>query len=142
MTEKEFISSRAKQLMDEGIKNFPADFGEPGDAFELELPSKTLVMGEEFFGSFEILTIDGNPVHQSPSHEEAKYIIYANRPRPASVKIPKDKPALKMLLSSYEDYLDSLIKNIEKDYLEVFPDGKNANFVSSEIFRILSLARY
>jgi len=55
MTEKEFISSRVSRLASDGIKIFPSDFIVIKDYKELRLPGKTLLIGEEFFGKYEIL---------------------------------------------------------------------------------------
>ncbi len=142
MSEKEFISSWKLKLESGNLKNFPGNFVNAESFKELRLPAKTLVMGEEFFGTFEILTVDGNPVHQASTYAQAKYILYANRNKPEVIPIPADEDAVKKANSNYETYLDSLIKDIEKDYKKNFPAEKNSKSITNEIFRLLNLTRY
>jgi hypothetical protein len=142
LTEKEFISGWTKKIGKEGIKKFPDDFIVNKDLEEIELPGKTLILGEEFFGSYEILTIDGNPFLQLKSHTKAKYIIYSNRLKPKTIKIPLSEFEINSAVSNYEDYLDSILKEIKQDYTKNFPDGKNSIASANEIFKILNLTRY
>ncbi len=121
MTEKEFISQSVESISSEGIKKFPDDFIQPDECGQLKLPGKALVIGQEFFGAVEILTVDGTPVLQAKDHATAKYIIYANRLKPKFIKIPNEEKKIKTATADYEDYLDSLFKRIEKNYKNEFP---------------------
>ncbi len=142
MTEKDFIINRVQKLLTEGIKDFPGEFLTTEEFKEIILPSKPLVIGEEFFGAFEILTIEGSAVYQAEDHLEAKYIIYANRNKPELIKIPALKSELKTTIAKYESYIDSIMKEIEKDYNNLFPSGKNSHFIIKEIFRKSNILRY
>ena len=142
MTEKEFISNWTMQLTEAGIKNFPQDFDSIKNYDELTLPGKTLVIGQEFFGSFEILTIDGTLAYQAQNHLSAKFIVYSNRLKPTKIIIPKDNKILRDLVIKYENYIDSLIRQIELDYKKNFSDTKNSSTVINNIFRNLNLIRY
>jgi hypothetical protein len=142
LTEKEFISGRAQKIKKEGIKNFPDDFIINLNTEAFELPGKTLVLGQEFFGSHEILTIDGNPFLQLNSYSKAKYIIYSNRLKPKIIRIPAFESDLNLAVSNYESYLDDILKKIKMDYINNFPDGKNSIASANEIFKILNLTRY
>ena len=79
MIEKEFISKWTVSLSKNGIKAFPEDFLGNMTTEEIKLPGRTLVIGEEFFGNYEILTVDGTAVLQAESQYKAKYIVYSNR---------------------------------------------------------------
>ena len=142
MSEKEFISNWTARLYSEGIKSFPYDFIKFNEHKEIRLPGKTLVIGEELFGSYEILTVEGIAVLHAESYTQAKFILYANRNRPEIMHIPAVEEELKSAVSKYEEYLDSIIRNIESDYKENFPDDKNFNAAVNEIFRIMNLNRY
>ncbi len=142
MTEKEFISGWTKKIGEAGIKNFPDDFITNFITEEIELPGKTLVLGQEFFGSHEILTIDGTPFLQLNSFVKAKYLIYSNRLKPKFIRIPTNESEIKSAVSDYENYLDNILKEIKVDYNTKFPDGKNSVASANEIFRILNLTRY
>jgi hypothetical protein len=142
LTEKEFISGWTRKIGKEGIKKFPDDFVGNMNLGEVELPGKTLFLGEEFFGTYEILTVDGNPFLQLKNHTKAKYIIYSNRLKPKIIKIPSLESEIKSAVSNYEDYLDGILKKIKQDYTKNFPDGKNSIASANEIFKILNLTRY
>ncbi len=141
MSEKEFVSSSASKLASNGIKNFPRDFTELKEHTELKLPGKTLLIGKEFFGKYEIHTADGNSVLHAESYLQAKYILYANRITPQIIHLPVDDTELKMGVQKYESYLDQIIKDIEADYKKSFPEQKNSKFVVNEIFTLLNLVR-
>ena len=142
MIEKEFISRWTVSLSENGIKAFPEDFLENMTTEEIKLPGRTLVIGEEFFGNYEILTVDGTAVLQAESQYKAKYIVYSNRKKNTSVKIPVRSEDIKTTVAKYENYLDSIIKEIEADYKKSFPGEKRSNDLTNEIFRVLSLNRY
>lgn len=142
MKEKEFIAKWTNSLSDAGVKKFPEEFLTEGDFQEISLPGKTLVIGEEFFGNFEVLTIEGSAVLQADSHSKAKYIVYASRNKITKLKIPSDPGKIKPVVTKYESYIDSIIKDIDSDYRKVFPGEKRSNSVVNEIFRVLNLNRY
>ncbi len=142
MTEKEFISEWIKKISKEQTKKFPEDFANFKDYNEIELPGKTLVIGQQFFGSFEVITVNGSLVLHAESHDKAKYIVYANKEKPATIKIPSDENEIKKAVSQYEKYIDSIIKQIETDYKKKFPGIKNSAGVVNEIFRVLNFTRY
>ena len=142
MKEKEFTSKWITSLREKGIKKFPDDFLINEITEEINLPSKTLVIGQEFFGSYEVLTVDGAAVLQAENLHKAKYITYSSRTRTSSVKIPKNDDHVKTLVTQYENYLDSIIKEIESDYKKNFPGEKRSNALTNEIFLVLNLNRY
>ncbi|MBZ0199968.1 MAG: hypothetical protein K8H86_08875, partial [Ignavibacteriaceae bacterium] len=127
MTEKEFTAWITASLLSEDIKQFPGEFLQQIETIEVILPGKTLVMGEEFFGKFEIIAVDGTPVIQADSHVEAKYILYAGKNKAVSIIIPISKTGLRAAVSGYEKYLDSIVKRIERDFKKTFPESKNLN---------------
>jgi len=141
MCEKEFISGWTARLSYEGIKSFPYDFIKFNEHKEIRLPGKTLILGEEFFGNYEIITVDGVSVLHAESNDQAKFILYANRNRPEIMHIPLKESDLKSSISEYEEYLDSIIRRIETDYKENFPEEKNFNAVMNDIFRVMNLTR-
>lgn len=142
MTLKEFIQKWTAALTAEGIKDFPSEFIQFDKFEEIPVPAKTLVIGEEFFGSFEVLTVDGAQVYQAASHPEAKFVIYSNRAKPGSVKLPKDKSEISRALAEYEKYIDGIIKRIDSDYKKNFPGEKENAAAVNDIFKLLNLTRY
>ena len=141
MSEKEFINSIASKLASNVIKNFPYDFIELKEYTELKLPGKTLLIGEEFFGNYEIHAADGNSILHAENYLQAKYILYANRKTPHIIHLPVNENKLKEGVQKYESYLDGIIKHIEADYKKSFADQKNSKFVVNEVFKLLNLVR-
>jgi hypothetical protein len=141
MSEKEFVSSSASKVASNGIKNFPHDFIQLKEQIELKLPGKTLLIGREFFGKYEIHTADGNSILHAESYLQAKYILYSNKETPHIMHLPINDTELKMGVQKYESYLDQIIKDIEADYKKSFPEQKNSKSVVNEVFKLLNLVR-
>ena len=141
MSEKDFIFSKSRELYLNGIKNFPVDFINSKNTKIIEVPEKELVLGKEFFGSYEVSTIAGDFVLTFSDALQAKYIVYASKNRTNKIKIPKELNNIKSTVESYEKYLDQLLQEIKKDYLARFSNGKNFTSVSNEIFKKLNLTR-
>ena len=142
MTEKEFILKLSKEIISEGLKNFPSDFISFENEIEIKLPGKALIIGKEFFGKYEIITTDGSSIYNADDYYQAKFIVYSNRKQPKSIFIPEDSKIIKEAVTGFESYLDSLIKKIETSYKENFSNGKNAKEAVNEIFKVLNLIRY
>ena len=88
MNEKEFVSTQSEKLKSWGIKIFPEDFCDLSNAKELSLPEKNLILGKDFFGSFEITTTNGESVLNVEDQSEAKFIVYSSKKRSKQIKIP------------------------------------------------------
>jgi hypothetical protein len=143
LTEKEFTSKWTQKLSSESLKKFPEEFSSINEFKEENFPAKTLVIGKEFFGAFEILTVDGKSVYQAKDYNEAKYIIYSNRANKNNpVKIPLNSCDIKSSVIKFESYMDSIIKEIEIDFRKTFPDSKNSTLVVNNVLRIINLTRY
>lgn len=141
MSEADFIFSKSKELSLSGIKNFPVDFLNLKEHSEIEVPDKVLVLGKEFFGSFDVSSATGDFVMTFTNESEAKYVVYASRERKNNIKIPRDRASIKKTVEEYESYLDQLLQDIKKDYLKKINNGKNFTSVSNEIFKKLNLTR-
>ena len=141
MNEADFIFSKSKELQQSGIKQFPSDFIDRKKLSDIEVPDKVLVLGKEFFGSYEVTSATGDFVLSFTNESEAKYIVYASRNRKSKIKIPCDQVLIKKSVDEYEKYLDKLLLDIKNDYLKKFINGKNFTSVSNEIFKKLNLTR-
>jgi hypothetical protein len=141
VSEQDFIFSKSKELSLSGIKNFPIDFINSKNFSEIEVPDKVLVLGKEFFGSYEVSSATGDFVMTFTNESEAKYVVYASRDRKNKIKIPRDSALIKKTIEDYEYYLDQLLYDIKKDYLKKINNGKNLASVSNEIFKKLNLTR-
>ena len=141
MNEKQFISEWTRNLEAEPIKLFPEDFYLKEETEEYTLPGKGLLIGKEFFGEFEILTVEGIEVLRVENYEKAKFIIYANRTQPQKINIPSNSQIIKEMTVSYEKYLDSIVRRIEKAYKKEFTTSKTFSNVLADIFKRLNLTR-
>ena len=141
MTESDFIFSKTRELSLSGIKNFPIDFYNLKSCKEIDVPDKVLVLGKEFFGSYEVSSTSGDFVMTFSNEFEAKFIVYASRNRKNKIKIPRDSESIENAVEEYEKYLDMLLQDIRKDYLKKINNGKNFSAVSNEIFKKLNLTR-
>ena len=140
-TDKEFINSWAKKHS-ASIKNFPDAFLDGVEAAETIMPGTRLNLGQEMFGSYEVVDNKGNTFRMVNSAIEAKYFIYASRLKASKVLVPIELPALNKAVSEYEKYIDTMIKSIRKAYSEEIPDGKNPNDAVNQIFFQLDLVRF
>jgi len=142
LTEKEFITITVESFNEKGIKIFPDEFSFSSETRSIAVSSKTMIMGEEFFGSYEILTADRKTVYQATNYNEAKFLIYASRKKSPEITIPLSEDEMKQSILRYEKYLDTLMKEIVSLYKTYSPEGKNSLSVMNEIMMILNLVRY
>lgn len=141
MTNKEFVEYWKNKLISEGIKTFPDDFLDNVETLQKKIPAKTLILGSELFGTFEVITIDGEIITQAKDYAEAKYYVYASQQRKSEMKLPVDKNLIPFIVKKYEQYIDNIITEVTKDFKKTFSDAKETNPVT-EILKALKLVRY
>lgn len=140
MNDKEFVSKWI-QNVGSRLKKFPDDFLTNIETENLQMPGKTISLGSELFGQFEIVDLNGNPILQTDDYNLIKFVLYANRLKPQSILKPKNKSDIKAVVKGYENLLDSFIKEIKIELNKVLP---NSDFlrISNQIFNALNLQRY
>ena len=141
MNEKNFITGWVKNNGD-SIRVFPQDFLGELQVSEITMPGSRLNLGSELFGSFEIIDSRGNTFLNTKSPAEAKYFIYASRSKPKSIFVPQSLDSIQTVVSSYEKYLDRLIKSIINDYNKQVAEGKNQDTAVNQVFYQLDLVRF
>ena len=141
MTEKEFIAKTVEHYLGKGIKVFPADFVERTFVEILDIPPKKLILGEELFGSFEIITTDGSQVLLTDDLMKGKFIVYASCNANGLIEIPQEKKMVVDAVEKYESYMDFILVEIQKDFKTAFPDSDNNLNVINEVFKKLNLIR-
>ena len=141
MTEKEFIAKTVENYLGKGIKVFPADFVERAFVEVLDIPKKTLILGEELFGSFEIITTDGSQVLLTDDLMKGKFIVYASCNANGLIEIPQEKTMVVNAVKKYESYIDFILVEIQKDFKTAFPDSENNLNVINEVIKKLNLIR-
>jgi hypothetical protein len=141
LNEKDFIFSKSKDLSLSGLKNFPQDFSNSKKISTIKVPEKVLLLGKEFFGSFEVTSATGDFSLSFQNEFEAKYVVYASHNRKNKINIPVEHSAIRSAVEEYEKYLDKLLLEIKNDYQKKINNGKNITLVSNEIFKKLNLTR-
>lgn len=142
LAEKEFAKNWIKELDGGLLKQFPSDFILDTETETIEMPKIRLLLGPELFGNFEIVDFNGNLFLNASTIEKAKFILYSNRTKPNSVNIPVDEEEIKNLVRLYEQHLDNILRGLEKEFKNTFPDSKNFFETSNLIFVSLNLTRY
>jgi len=142
LNEKEFIEKIYNKILTSDLRKFPADFLDPNLLIKISVPVKTLVLGNEFFGKYEIITTEGSQVYQADTVNEAKFFIYSSAERNGSAYLPEDKSLINKTIEEYHQYLDNIIRLIRSEYKKAFPDGKDILSISNQIFQKLSIVRY
>ena len=141
MNHKFFIDHWVSKIQSDGIKKFPHDFINLKDLESFNIPIKTLVIGQEFFGNYEIITTDGEQVYHTQDYDQAKFFVYSSRDRNGKAYLPNEKSQVKIIVSLYNNYLDGILNQIKKDYNKNFLDAKELHSVTSEIFKKINLIR-
>ena len=140
MTLKEFTAGMIKTLTAGGIKIFPDDFLSSIKTTPLNLPAESLIIGNEFFGSYEVMTASGNIFCHTDTLIRAKYIVYAGR-KNKDCHIPEDEKEIEATVRNYEKYLDDIMRKISGEYKIQIPEGKETTSAVKDVFRILNLIR-
>jgi hypothetical protein len=142
MTQKDFQQKWIKLIKDEKLKVFPDDFVESIPTKEISLPNKNLILGPELFGSFELLDVGGNLIFNASSFTEAKFVLYANRYKPSKINLPLDDNDTAKIVKQYELHLDTILKEVEKEFKLEFPESTRFLEVSNHIFQALNIQRF
>lgn len=142
MNEKDFVFRQVEEIKSE-LKKFPSDFiSIESSTRRIKLPGKILMMGEELFGRYEIVTNDGESAFHAENYSAAKFVIYASRAKPLQVELPESESIIAEAVHSYEKYLDEIVRKIQGKFRKYFPDSKNVHQVVNEIFLRSNLIRY
>ncbi|MBI2420138.1 MAG: hypothetical protein HYV28_19930 [Ignavibacteriales bacterium] len=141
MTEKEFVQKHLARLQ-QALSRFPEAFLGEQAVKDFTLPDSRLNLGEELFGSYELIDSAGNTLHTARDIYEAKYLVYSSQHRHTIVPVPVNHSGYQAVTSAYERYIDNILKELISDYQKLFPAGKNAMAVVNEILRVLGLVRF
>lgn len=141
MTEKEFVAKTVENYLKRGIKVFPADFVKTSSVEKLDIPKKTLILGKVLFGSFEVITTDGGHVLLTDDLMKGKFIVYASCNANGLIEIPLEKKMIENAVEEYENYIDFILMEIQRDYKKTFPESEDNLNIVNEVFKKLNLIR-
>ncbi|MBM4171939.1 MAG: hypothetical protein FJ214_08745 [Ignavibacteria bacterium] len=140
MTEKDFIQKWVDKIKSE-LKKFPDDFVHSDNFETVSLPVKILFLNPPLFGSYQLTDEAGDTHYSTDDMFRAKYVYYASRMRPDSVHIPVDQLHTYETVRDYERYLDGFLKEMEKDFKQIFQKTKGFKIISAQVFSTLNLTR-
>lgn len=141
MTEQEFIKKWIEKIENDLLTKFPDDYIKKYKTKTFQLPGKSFSIASELFGQYEVLDVDNEIVIQTDDNSLVKYLLYANRTKPASVLVPVANNELQTAVKEYEKLLDSIIKEVMHEIKIVLPASDQLK-VSNQIFNRINLTRY
>ncbi len=142
MTEKEFVTKLLSEFSEEGRKIFPDSFLKSDDLEKIDLPDKVFIPGKQFFDYYEIISVDGEIVMQFDSFIKCKYLVYASRNPNRPIYLPANSKLMENVVIQFEEYVDSIMLKIQKEFRKNFPDSLNMNKIINQLINKLNLARY
>jgi len=72
---------------------------------------------------------------------KGKFIVYASCNANGLIEIPQEKRMLEDAVYKYENYIDFILIEIQKDFKTAFPESENNLDVVNEVFKKLNLIR-
>jgi hypothetical protein len=141
------VEQLKKQVIEEvlpyGLKKFPEEFLEkplkPQDYQTISIPEEPLKLGMFFLGTQEVIS-DSGFKYQAQSVEEAKYIIYLQKPDTYTVSLPKDKAVLTKAVNEYERYLNKLRDDLFQEFFKRTFEHKLADALTQKTLMDLGLS--
>ncbi|MBI3814079.1 MAG: hypothetical protein HY279_06395, partial [Nitrospinae bacterium] len=139
-TEKD-IERLMEQVISEIIPNGPRKFPEEfidsrylkpalseveGEAKEISISNEPLKLGNYFMGQQEVVS-DSGFKYTAQGIEEAKFIIYSQKPNCYIVKLPKDRIRLTKAVYEYERYIKGLKDELFQAFFTRTHDHKLAD---------------
>lgn len=130
------------EVLPDGPKAFPNAFLDPslkkGDFVEVSIPGEPLKLGMYFMGRQEVVS-DGGFSYDCPSVDEAKYLVYAQKPHSYLVKVPKTEAAITKAVTGYERYLRGLRDKFFAVFFDRTLDHSLADRLTNTVFEELGL---
>jgi len=122
-------------------KEFPKDFIGGLDCESIRMPEKILLLGEQFFGFYQLCDTNGELYFQEEELSKAKYIAYCSILKSDSISIPLNINDINTVVRAYEKHLDSMIISIKNEVANAQLKTKDDEIVR-QIFNTLNLIRY
>lgn len=135
-----------KQVIDEvlpyGLKKFPEQFLhkplKPQEYQNISIPGDPLKLGMFFLGTMEVVS-DSDFKYQAQSVEEAKYIVYSQKPDTYVVSLPKGKVIITNAVNDYDRYLDKLKDDLFQEFFKRTFDHKLSDTLTQKTMTELGL---
>jgi type I restriction-modification system DNA methylase subunit len=130
-----------EEIIPDGIKKFPEEFVDSKylkDAKEISVPNEPLKLGAYFIGQQEVVS-DSGFKYNAANLEEAKFIIYAQKPNSFLIRIPKQASVVIKAVDDYERYLKDLKAKLFEAFFSRTHDHKQADALVQQVFEEMGL---
>ena len=130
-----------EEAFPDGAKKFPEEFVDSKylkDAKEISVPNKQLKLGSYFMGKQEIIS-DGGFRYETEYIDEAKYIIFSQKPDIFVMRIPKKKAVVVNAVEDYERYLRELKAKLFEALFSRTHDHKQADTLVQQVLEELGI---
>jgi type I restriction enzyme M protein len=130
-----------EETFPDGAKKFSEEFVDSKylkDAKEISVPNEPLKLGSYFIGQQEVIS-DSGFKYDAGNLEEAKFIIYAQKPNSFLVKIPKELLVIVNGVNDYERYLKDLKAKLFEAFFSRTHDHKQADVLVQQVFEEVGL---
>jgi hypothetical protein len=130
------------EILPQGAKKFPEEFVDSKyrkNAKEISLPKEPLKLGAYFMGQQEVISEDGIFKYQASSVDEAKYIIYAQRPDSYIGQIPREISVITNAVLDYERYLKDLKGKLFEQFFTRTHNYNKAEHLARQVFEDVGL---
>ena len=140
--EEKLKAQAVQELLPEGPKQFPEEFLDrslrASDFHEIPVPGDPLRL-DALGPLFPKVISDKGYSYQAKGHDEAKYVVYAQKPNAFIVKLPRQPFAITQAVNRYEQYLRKLRKSLFKTLCDRARDAKLADALTQRVFEELKL---
>ncbi len=130
-----------EEIIPDGVKKFPEEFVDSKylkDAREISVPNEPLKLGSYFIGQQEVVS-DSGFKYDAANLEDAKFIIYSQKPNSFLIKIPKQASVIINAVDDYERYLKDLKAKLFEAFFNRTHDHKQADILVQQVFEEMGL---
>src|SRR3989339_597825 len=110
-----------EKVLPNELRKFPESFLpdnlKTSDFKEINVPEEPLKLGHQMMIFYEVFTDSGFKYNAS-GVEEARYLVFAQKPNQFVIKIPKNQIVVQKIVIEYEKYLKKLLEELFKELFE------------------------
>ncbi len=127
----------SKDIIPNGIKQFPEAFYKEGNYHELDFTvfssNGKKLSSESFFNKFELKDDAGKTIIEVENEIQAEFIEILTRKELYQIKIPNHENVTKQIIASYKQYVINLKNDLEQNAHEKLHDWHLAEKMAEEI---------
>jgi type I restriction-modification system DNA methylase subunit len=130
-----------EEIIPDGVKGFPEEFADSRylkDVKEISVPNEPLKLGSYFMGKQEVVS-ETDFRYEAENIDEAKFIVYSQKPGSFVIKIPKKKTVIINAVEDYKRYLKDLKAKLFEAFFSRTHDHKQADTLVQQVFEEIGL---